>query len=338
MTISALLLHELTAGGASQASASLCSLDAREGSRFETFAALPSNIKAVTVAKQFAGGAQRFVALFGPSGWGKTHLLESVTSQISRLPDVSVAATSALDWISSPGRFDAQALLLDDVQDAARTPRTRHRLKQALERRVRSGRATMLGIAGEKPSFLVRSFLPSPRDWAIESMGEPSVSERELVVRQIAANEDLYVGKPIVRLIARHLNGNGRSILGALQRLGLVKQDWCRREDVLPACGALMPYLLGRDGWDLRDEISDGVNRALSGFGLHDPTSAAHIGAYLMLFEAGLSEAEVAIFMGVPPAAVYGRAVATRDKMARVPSFAKVVGACRREAVRAFDQ
>ena len=52
------------------------------GRNFDTIATLPSNVEAVEAALQFAVGANPFMVLVGPSGWGKTHLLECVATRL----------------------------------------------------------------------------------------------------------------------------------------------------------------------------------------------------------------------------------------------------------------
>ena len=45
---------------------------------FSTIAGVPSNIQAVETGLMFANANTNFVALVGPSGWGKTHLMEAI--------------------------------------------------------------------------------------------------------------------------------------------------------------------------------------------------------------------------------------------------------------------
>jgi hypothetical protein len=170
----------------------------------------------------------------------------------------------------------------------------------------------------------------------VATINEPSIGERELVVRQIANNEGLVLAKPVIRLIARHLHGNGRSILGALQRMSLVKSDWSRREEVLPACGILSPYLIGRDGWDARDEVYEAVERTLSQHGLGMRGAVADVSAFLLLNDVGLSEGEVASFLKESPSKVYTRAARIRQRVEE-PMMATMVGKSRDAVVSAFE-
>ena len=42
---------------------------------FAAYAPLPSNVEAIDAALRFSAGHEILVALVGPSGWGKSHLL-----------------------------------------------------------------------------------------------------------------------------------------------------------------------------------------------------------------------------------------------------------------------
>ena len=50
---------------------------------FDTLAVVPSNVRAVESGLLFANGLLAHVAVVGPSGWGKSHLLEAVANHIA---------------------------------------------------------------------------------------------------------------------------------------------------------------------------------------------------------------------------------------------------------------
>ena len=299
---------------------------------FQTLAALPGNIKAIEAALQFAHSVQPFVVVVGPPGWGKTHLMVSTREAMSARgsePEI----TSALDWIMNPARFDSNApLLLDDVQDVLRHPRARHQFRLALERRIRSRRPTMICFNGHRISHTLRAFLPLSREWTVALISEPSSDERELVVRQIASSEGMLLSKAIVRLIARHLHGNGRSVSGALQRLKLYRDDWSAADDVCPACGILMPYLLCDDGWDPRDEVHEAVSRVVS-----DPDTVIDVSAYVLWQLVGLTEGDVATFLKIGPSSVYNRSNQVKRRLSE-EEFAAVFADCKSAVLQNFER
>ena len=302
---------------------------------FHTLAALPTNIRAIEAGLQFSNGVRPFVALVGPSGWGKTHLIESVASWMRR-QGADVRATTALAWLADQQRGDSTAvLLLDDAQDAWRNPRSRHRLRQALERRVRLRRPTLVSFADDGSCEAALSRLPGHRDWLRATIGEPAPDERELVVRQIATMHGVTMAPGVARIVARHLHGNGRSIVGAVQRLRLVKADWSGPTDVAQAVGVLGPYLIGIDGWDPRDQVLDAVRAVLGAKGRHDLD--ADVTAYLLLTEVGLSEGEVGAFLGLSPNEAYARSARIRRTLSD-SGTADLVAACRIAVLGEFDR
>jgi len=300
---------------------------------FQTIAALPGNIKAIEAGHQFASGIRTSVAIIGPSGWGKTHLL-AITRESLEAIGINAEFTSALAWINSSNRMDSQTpLLLDDVQDVLRHPRARHQFRLAIERRIRSRRPTMLCFTGHRMTHGIRTALPLGREWTVATVTEPTPDERELVVRQIAQTERMLLARPIVRMISHHLHGNGHSVSGALQRLKMFRDDWTRDDDVCAACGVLSPYLLGRDGWDARDEVSEAVSRVIR----EDRELATDITAYLMHQVIGLTEGDVATFLRITPSNVYSRSVRVAKGLVE-PEMSEMVRACKSAVLQSFDR
>jgi len=303
---------------------------------FHTFTALPSNISAIEAVMKFASGTSPFVALSGPSGWGKSHLLLAVEEQLQKEGAKSVELMSALQRSGSAVRQDLpDTLILDDTQDVFTHPRARHTLRQALDHRVRTGRRTLLAWTTNESAKRLRTLLPAGREWATVQIGEPSIDERELVVLQIANESEVSLSRAISRLMARHLNGNGRSIRGAIQRLRLVKSDWSVNRDVIPACSVLSPYLLGHNGWDPRDHVQEAVTRTFS-----EPTEGLQrndVSCYLMMHEMGLSETEVAGFLKVPPSKAYGHCRKVRCQLDEGNAIG-LIDACRNAVLSGFEE
>src|SRR5436305_2223096 len=121
---------------------------------FGSFMCLPSNMHALESARLFSNRSASFVALVGPSGWGKTHLLRASSDALRPEFLRSVGVSEASDYAVNPSRPDVHApLLLDNVQGALDRSRARLQLRLALERRVRSGRPTLLSFTGSVSSL-----------------------------------------------------------------------------------------------------------------------------------------------------------------------------------------
>ena len=271
---------------------------------FESFALLPSNIQAVESALLFATGEARFVAIIGPTGWGKTHLLESAYQHLQRNAGMPLPIMSAADWLERGQRQDPnRPLLLDNVQEVFAKSRLRLRFRLAIERRVQAGRPTMLCFTEARASRNTRFVLPRYRHWLVATVNPPVAAERSVVVRQIARSEDLNLAEGLHRLIGSRMKGNGRTVTGALKRLRLQNSTWRSPEHVVEACGILNPFFADCGNWDLRvviDEATEALTDEMLG-----KLSRREIAVYAMLKVAQLSEAEVAQFYDVGPAQAY---------------------------------
>jgi hypothetical protein len=163
----------------------------------------------------------------------------------------------------------------------------------------------------------------------------PSRAEKEHIVRQIADAQGVALSRPIVNLISRHLYGNGRSIQGAVHTLRLVRPAWSRRDDVCEACGVLMPYIHGEDGWDPRDVVMEVVSLILEREPI-DGVTTDQVCAYMLISELGLSEYDVATFLGVSPTKAYAMSNGIKLQLAD-PRLAECVRVCHDSVVRTLD-
>lgn len=308
----------------------------RASASFESFAALPSNVRAIEASLLFGSGLHPFVATIGPSGWGKSHLLRAACEVIERVNGQIVEVTSAMQWLSSQPRTDHSApLVLDDVEDALSRPRARQQLRIAFERRVRSGRPTLASFTLPRTDRTLRTFLPFYREWQIAEVGEPSKSERELIIRQMASSIDLQVSSRIVHLIATKLPGNGRSILGCLQRLKLDQDRWSAPSDVARALGVLNPLLHDEFGWDGRDLVLECVRQAVSECEEIDPDAFLDVSAYVLSKSCSFGEKETGAILGLDPGSVYNRCCRVESWVG--PKKALILGACERHIVNAVE-
>ena len=287
---------------------------ARSG--FASFAAISSNVKAIEASLMFANGLSPFVALVGPSGWGKSHLLEGAAGVIRRDLGLAVKVQSAVQWVEAGARWDQQVpLILDDAQGALARSRLRQAVRNGLERRVQAGRPTLLAFTSPKVSRSIRTFLPVTREWHFAAISAPTPTERELVSRQIASLEGLTLSNAIFRFISRQMSWDGNAIAGAMRRLKLLQSRWVETDDVLRGLGILGPYLVDNSGCDLRDQVHETVSRLIDQSGhTEDPVNlATDLSVYLMIDRMGLSEGEVASYFRLSPGEAYCRA----QRMAR---------------------
>lgn len=276
---------------------------------FESIAVLPSNVRAVEAAQLFCMGLQPFVSICGPSGWGKSLLLDEVSSRIkTERGESSCVKLSALEFAENhrTNRELCAPLLLDNVQDVLEKQKLGQQLKLLLERRVKTGRPTLLSFTFERECGL-RPLLPGYREWTVAPIAGPDPSERLLVVRHMAPREGLLLGDNLVRLLASKVRGNGGTIKGALQRLKMHQRTWIDPRATLKACGILNPFFADNSGWDLREAVLETAKSVLE---IPHPQELA---VYMLTQEAMLPEADVAHFFGIEPARVY--AISSRMRL-----------------------
>jgi len=306
-----------------------------EGSsrRFETFAPLPSNVDATEAALHFANGVSPFVALIGPSGWGKTHLLEGAIERSAVFfADRTRVMCTASHWLhDGPGRDMADVLALDDVQDALSRTRSRIQLRLGLERRFRAQRPTLLAFTGDRPQRQLLNFLPYFREWRVALLEGPTLSERHHLLQRLARLEGLCLDNNLICLIAQRMKGNGRTLQGALKRLRLYGADWTGPRATLRAAGLLDPFFSDDSGWDLSERILLAVDVVVPKFPGFD---AAEVAMYVMLRDAALSEVEIATSFGTKPAHVYTAACRLRAQAESNPHIRR----CLAEVVDAVVQ
>ncbi|HVL38974.1 MAG TPA: DnaA/Hda family protein [Fimbriimonadaceae bacterium] len=288
---------------------------------FDTFAALPSNIHAVESSLLFAAGLQTFVVLVGPSGWGKSHLLDAVVRRIRmEYGHCGCRKMTAGEFAATGARSDTHApLVLDDVQDVLNKPKQRQQLQLTLERRVKTGRQTILAFTGAKPTRQVRGFLPCGREWVVCTIGQPDPAERQIVVRHLCSQENLLLSENLVRLLGRRLEANCSGLKGALQRLKIHQRTWLDQRATLMACGVLNPFFADNPGWDLREAVAETAE------GLRQVIEPRDLAIYLLAAEAMLPEADVARYFGVEPAQVYAISSSMRQSVKQSPSTAAIV-------------
>ena len=272
---------------------------------FASYAPLPSNVEAVETALRFTAGHEPFVALVGPSGWGKSHLIQASAMRMAKsVPPVRLASVE--DHLRTSGPVDvAGALLLDDCQEILAKPKLRLMLRMLLERRVRVGRPTMLAFTLPRPTRALGGLLPLERTWATATLQAPAAQERATLIAQMAVGEGLALSPRLVRVLATRMHGNGRTLSGSLKRLRLAGSAWLDATSILRACGLLDPFFADNPAWDLKGVVVRLAESNRVRFGRVLP---ADLAIYTMLRVAGLAEGDVARALGIEPSAVYLRA------------------------------
>ena len=290
---------------------------------FSTYAPLPSNVEAIDAALRFSAGQEPLVALVGPSGWGKSHLLGAAALRIAKsAPPVRLASVE--EHLRAGGVVDLPgALVLDDCQEILAKPKMRLMLRMLLERRVRAARPTMLAFTLPRPTRALGGLLPSERSWLVTAIQAPAAQERAALIEQMAAAEGIALSPRLVRIVATRMHGNGRTLSGALKRLRLASVAWLDAEATLRACGLLDPFFADNPGWDLKGKVARLAERHRARFGRVLPTDLA---IYTLLRVACLAEGDVARALDVEPSAVYLRAGRMASEIAVDPGVASCIG------------
>lgn len=270
-------------------------------------AELPSNVEAIDAALHFSMGLKPFVVLAGPSGWGKTHLLECISTHMAKEFNVRTSIVNAYDWLSGRHRAEPRRpLILDDVQDAMTGARQKVFLRLSLERRIRVGIPTILAITGDRLTRHHLSFLPSVREWSLHELSEPTGAERRVVVEQMARTEGIQISKFLSKLLATRMKGNGNTFHGAINRLKLSGTHWTTPEETLRACGLLDPFFADNSAWDLKEKIKSAIGKTGNQF---SDIELCGLCCYALLNVAQLGELDVARFCGVEPAKAREKAI-----------------------------
>mgnify|MGYP002781227229 CR=1 FL=1 len=293
------------------------------GRTFASFSALPSNIEAIEACLRFTTGVESFVCLYGPSGWGKSHLLQATANRLRELygeePE-PVNADVALG--SSSWREPQGTLVLDEIQTVLGKPRSQIKLRMMLERRVRTGRPTLLAATMPTAGRLLRNNLPGGRAWLLEGVLAPEPAERTLLLRHLAAAEGLTLPPRVTDILARELHGDARTFLGALKRLRMVGTGFRDDRAGLKALGTLDPFFADNADWDLKRAILDVLESQRATFPM---AAVADLAAFAMLRVAGLNEAEVARALDFEPAEAYVRASRYEAQRAVQPALDRYV-------------
>lgn len=269
-----------------------------EHEAFANFAAIPSNLHAFENGLLFAIGRSRYGILAGPSGWGKTTLIEGVGHLMASLGRPSPISLTSAEFVRRRRSIDPhRPLIIEDVQESLRRQKDRTLLQQFLERRIRSEQQTYLIMTANPSVSELRRALPYFGRWTISRIASPATSERRVVAELMASSTGLKLADPLLGLLSGKLTGNGRSINGALKCLRLEGESWQTDEEVLRACGVLYPFFLDNGSFDLGHTIFDCARNLVD--------QPAELAAYTMRRISGLPEDAVARHLEVSPSEVF---------------------------------
>lgn len=288
---------------------------------------LPCNISAIEACNDFAKGRDYMVALVGPSGWGKSLLLRSISAWMTTEYGHQIPVWNAVDYLRlNPKAENLAPLILDDVQEATRQPRAKHELRTLLERRVKLRRPTLVSLTFWDSHLGSAVGIPFAEQWTLGTVREPQRDEKRVIIAEMAKLEGVNLSPELIGLMAAHLYGNGCSIAGALQCLKLVKLNWSYPEDIAKACGVLMSFLT-LHAFDPFEEIWDAVQESAAKNRQFAPMSV-EVGCFIMVAIAGFGEDKVANQLRIEPRAVYDNANSISRRLSD-PAFFEFVEECK---------
>jgi|GEM_PF-5712921 len=261
---------------------------------FSTYRNLPSNARAAETALLFSKGMVSFAALVGPTGCGKTHLLNCVEASLAAWGHECMLLDDASQLAHDHRRLETiPFLILDNGQDAWSGVRRSHQARMVLHRRMRTGKATLLALGTTHSIRKIRTLLPAGQDWVVSSLTSPRGSERVRVVESMMQAHDLMLAPCLMGFIADHSEGNGHQVDGALNKLKAVGTRWNSPRRIMQACGILDPYWRNTSSYDLRDQVNTNARRLAKARGL-DKDEQKLASMLIMRKAFGLGEQDVA--------------------------------------------
>lgn len=211
--------------------------------KLESFVGGDSNRLALTAAQMVVNnpGSVSPLFLYGPSGVGKTHLLEGIWSALRRQSRKSRCVYLTAEQFTSyfiealHGRGlpnfrryyrGVDLLVIEDVQFFARKRATLDELQYTIDSLLRDGRQLALS-SDRSPSQLTNlgnELSVRFSGGLVARLQLPDRVTRLEIVRRVANERGLSVPEPVVELIANHLTEDVRLLHGALNRLAAASQ------------------------------------------------------------------------------------------------------------------
>lgn len=210
----------------------------RKFASFDSFAVGHTNRVALTAAQSVVSrpGAMTPLVIHGPTGSGKTHLLEGIWSATRKsAPRRRIVMLSAeqftsyfLEALQGSGLpsfrrkyREVELLIIDDVQFFAGKRATMIELQHTIDSLLREGRQVVLSLdrppselTGLGPELVAR--MSGGLVCGLEHADEET---RRGILQQFAAARQIDVPDDVLNLIAAELPGDARQLSGALNRL-----------------------------------------------------------------------------------------------------------------------
>lgn len=262
----------------------------------------------------FGTGQEKLVLIVGPTGWGKTRLLEASAQTAKKVQNTNARVIDASTWAHFGHTLDPdQPLWLDNVHDAMNKARTRVPLQLALERRAQAKRPTMLAANCAGPREIAR-LVPNYRDWNVVRIKPPTKPERQLVVAHLAQRMGVELSESLSSILSHRLGGSARAIEGALRRLQLAGPTWTSDIEAIRACGILTPLFDDNGQWDMRTTMSESAQKFLQ-TGQEPNLDERSLAIFGMRHWAHIPEVDVAHFFEATGGQIYGTVRRYRERI-----------------------
>ena len=210
----------------------------RHAPRLDTFVVGPSNRMAFAAIELAASrpGEMSPLILHGPSGVGKTHLLEGICTHFRELhPKASAVFLSAEQFTTGflqalhgtglPGFRrtcrSADLLVIDDLQFFVGKRATMMEVQHTIDALHRQGRQMVFACDRELESLteLGADLLTRLRGGMTARMLPPDDEVRRGIVSAIAARRGLTISDEVIHYVAAHMTRHTRELTGAMNRL-----------------------------------------------------------------------------------------------------------------------
>ena len=206
---------------------------------FENFIKGPSNQFAFAAAQAVAAnpsGAYNPLFIYGPSGLGKTHLLNAIKIEIQKNhPDFNIVyvdcekftnetitaiKTATMEQFRQRYR-KADVLLIDDIQFLAGKESTQEEFFHTFNTLQTQGKQIIL--TSDKPPKEMETLeerIRSRFEWGLMAdIGTPDYETRMAILRKKAETDSFDIDDDILNYIASNISSNIRELEGALNKL-----------------------------------------------------------------------------------------------------------------------